>query len=117
MLVQPGALTQVTAYQLQFDAPSASGAGIGSAHPNDLDIKSNDLGLIDTTTEFAGNVVQPATPSWFEFETPRESNVPRELVIQTPFAGTITAALYNSDPSTNSPVFVNHGHRNFDHSV
>ena len=73
------------------------------AHLNDLAIKSSDLGLIDATTEFAGNLIQPATPAWFEFETPRESNVPREVVLQSPFAGTITVALYDSDPSTSSP--------------
>ncbi len=54
-------------------------------------------------------MIQPATPAWFEFETPRESNVPRELVIQTPFAGTITAALYNADPSTNPPLLTKTG--------
>ena len=105
--VAPDSLTQITGYQLRFDSPSpASGAVVGStAHPNDRSIKSSDLGLIDTTTEFAGNVIQATAPAWFEFETPRESTVKRKVVIQSPFAGTITASLYNSFPSSDvSPV-------------
>ena len=98
--VAPASLSAVTGYQLVFDSPSPSDGGASLAHGNDRSIKSTDLGLIDGTTEIAGNVIQPSSPAWFQFETPRESSVPREIVVQSPFSGTITAVLYNADPST-----------------
>jgi Ca2+-binding RTX toxin-like protein len=90
----------VPQYSLKFDTPGTVSNGNDWIAGNDIASKAYDLGIITARSLFTGLQIAPATPDYFEFETPKNQLVePGRVTVTVVGNQTITAELLSNNTS------------------